>query len=146
MKLAEISEAHQLLSLPLPPHSSNQVQALDLSIFGVGKRHLARVNRMEGLNAQSKHAAQVVYACISAAVPVNIVQSFRNAGIALVVAEDKVFCRVEPTRARCLLQPITEGRIEMDEATEEEQGHVEAALYIQECADMIEDFVIGQNQ
>jgi hypothetical protein len=34
----------------------------------------------------------------------------------------------------------------MDEVTEEEQKYVEVGPYIQECADMIEDSMIGQNQ
>jgi hypothetical protein len=138
-KLAEISEVHGLLPLPLPPHSSNQLQALDLSIFGVTKRHLARVNRMEGLNVQSKHIAQVVCAFMAAAVPVNIVQTFRNAGIVLVVADNQLFCKVEPARARCLLQPNTDERVEGDVLTEEDREHLEAELYVQECAGIIED-------
>jgi hypothetical protein len=49
--------AHTILPLPLPMHSSNQLQALDLSIFGVTKRHILRMNKMENLNVQSKHIA-----------------------------------------------------------------------------------------
>jgi hypothetical protein len=145
VKLAEISGVHRLLPVPLPPHSSNQLQALDLSIFGVTKRHLARVNRMEGLNVQSKHIAQVVCAFMSAAVPVNIVQSFRNAGVILAVVDNKVFCKVEPRQARCLLQPITGDKTEVEEVAGEDREHVEEELYVQECADMIEDSGIGSS-
>jgi hypothetical protein len=79
--------AHTILPLPLPPHSSNQLQTLDLSIFRITKRHILRMNKMENLNVQSKHIAQVVCSFMSAATPVNVIQMFRNAGIVLAVEE-----------------------------------------------------------
>jgi hypothetical protein len=89
---------------PLPPHSSNQLQPLGVSTFGTTKRHLAKVNRMDSVNVQSQHIAQVVSSFMSAASPVNIVGTFRSAGIALILASDgSLRCQVCPERARCLL-------------------------------------------
>jgi hypothetical protein len=71
------------MPLFLPPHNSNQPQPLDLSVFGLTKRLLIRVNRMEKLNIQTQHVGQVVCAFMSALVPLNVAKSFRNAGIDL---------------------------------------------------------------
>jgi hypothetical protein len=90
----------------LPPHSSNQLQPLDLSVFGITKRRLARVNRMEALNIQSDHIAQVVCAFMAAAIPINVVGSFKNAGIALLNDEGSLLCYVNPEAIRCLLHPL----------------------------------------
>jgi hypothetical protein len=35
------------IPIPIPPHSSNQVQLLDVTIFGVTKRPMTRLNKME---------------------------------------------------------------------------------------------------
>jgi hypothetical protein len=132
-------QAHGVTPLPLPPHSSNQLQALDLSIFGVTKRHIQRINRMENLNIQSKHIAQVVCSFMAAATPVNVVRTFRNAGIVLVVGNTRLFCRVDPTQARYLLRPLPEENPRVNEMTEGEQERLEEEMYVQECADAIED-------
>jgi hypothetical protein len=76
---------------------------LDLSIFGLTKRLIARVNRFDEANVQSVQIARVVCSFMSAANPFNIMQSFRNAGISLIIADDKLLCAVTPETARCLM-------------------------------------------
>jgi hypothetical protein len=87
----------------LPPHSSNQSRVLDLSIFGITKGLIGRVNRIDPANVQSFHVAHVVCSFLSAANPANIIHSFRDAGISVVIAEDRLLCMVTPEPARCLL-------------------------------------------
>jgi hypothetical protein len=134
----EWCEGHGIRVCPLPPHSSNQVQPLDLSTFGVTKRLIARVNRMENVNVQSAHIAQVVSAFMSASSPLNVVGTFLSAGIALSLgAGGRFFCRVARERARCLLapfDPVSEPR-----PTEAETGGHEAELYVEHCIDLASD-------
>jgi hypothetical protein len=52
-QFAQLCEANRIQSIFLPPHSSNQLQVLDLSIFGLTKQVITRVNHMEGVNIQS---------------------------------------------------------------------------------------------
>lgn len=59
------------------PQKSNQLQALDLSLFVIAKRVIARARWVEPKNIQTKHIAQIVEPFISAAIPWNIIQSFR---------------------------------------------------------------------
>jgi hypothetical protein len=64
---------HNVMPLFLPPHNSSQLQPLDLSVFGLTKWLLIRVNRMEKLNIQTQHFGQVVCAFMSA---VNFLREF----------------------------------------------------------------------
>jgi hypothetical protein len=78
---------HGIIVCPLPPQSSNQTQPLGLPTFGIVQRFFARANRMEAINIQSVYIEQVASAFISAAAPLNIVASSRNAGIDLEIAK-----------------------------------------------------------
>jgi hypothetical protein len=60
----------------------------NLSLFGLTKRLPIRVNRMAALNIQMQHVAQVACAFLSAAFPLNVIKSFRNGGINVVVDVD----------------------------------------------------------
>jgi hypothetical protein len=89
-----------------PPHSSNQLQPLDLSLFGICKRLLVRVNRLDSVNIQSRHIAQVVSTFMSAATPINIVKTFGLSGIALILDDGILRCQVRPDMARRVLVPF----------------------------------------
>jgi hypothetical protein len=65
----ELCGAHRVVPCYFPPHSSNQLQPLDLSLFGITKRLLSRVNRLDAVNIQTRHVASVVCAFLAAAVP-----------------------------------------------------------------------------
>jgi hypothetical protein len=93
---------HGVLPICLSPHSSNQTQDLDLSRFGVNKRLIVRINRLDIMNIQSFHIAQVVCSFMSAANPSKVVQSFKNAGLSLIIADEQLLCMVTPETARCL--------------------------------------------
>jgi hypothetical protein len=69
-----LCETHRVSLCFYPPHSSNQLQALDLSMLGIVKRLLARANRIDAGNIQTKHIVNVVGAFMSAVIPWNIVR------------------------------------------------------------------------
>jgi hypothetical protein len=68
--------AQGIVLCPLPLHSSNQVQLLDVSPFGFTKWHIAVVNRTGLVNVQSTYIAQVIRSFMSAASPLNVVGTF----------------------------------------------------------------------
>jgi hypothetical protein len=99
----KIWEAHGIVMCPLPPHSLNQVQPLDLSTFRIAKRWIIRINRIETVNIQSSHMAEVVSAFMPASSPLNAVGTFRSIGIMLWLAPDnRLCCGGSAERARCL--------------------------------------------
>jgi hypothetical protein len=102
----QLCRTNQVKILWLPPHSSNQLQMLDLSVFGITKRLIIRINKLEAVNVQTDHIVRVVNGFMSAAVPKNIIASFRNAGITVKRdASNQIWCHVTPETARCLFEP-----------------------------------------
>jgi hypothetical protein len=93
---------HGVLPIFLPPHSSSQTQDLDLSLFGVTKRSIVRVNRLDIASIQTFHITQVPLSFISAANPSKVEQSLKNAGISLVTGDEQLLCLITPETVRCL--------------------------------------------
>jgi hypothetical protein len=79
--------SHGVVVCLLPRHSSNQLQPLDPSTFGIFNRHIARINQLETVNVQSGHTAHVASSFMSAASSLNVVGTLLNAGIALTLIE-----------------------------------------------------------
>jgi hypothetical protein len=94
---------------------------------------------MEALNIQTQHVAQVVGPFLSAAVPPNVIQSFRNAGIDVVVDENYLCCRVISSLARCLLNPASLQPVPIPEETEDEAAETDMELYVEERYDLLLD-------
>jgi hypothetical protein len=119
----QMCQESNIIAIFLPPHSSNQLQMLDLSIFGVTKRMIARVNKLEKVNVQTTHIHQILQGFYSAATPANIVASFRNAGVSLAIKAEtrETICAITPQTARCLIHPmdLTEHRMETEEVAAE---------------------------
>jgi hypothetical protein len=66
---------------------------------------MTRLNKMDKGNIQSTHVAKLVSAFHSACNPVNVIESFRNAGIVLHLESTGVaVCSVDKYQCRCLLQ------------------------------------------
>jgi hypothetical protein len=87
-----------------PSHSSNQLQTLDLCLFGATKKLIARINKLEKVNVQVNYIVRVVDGLMAAAVPHNIVPSFRNTGVSLLLNDDHVIrCMVTQETTRCIL-------------------------------------------
>jgi hypothetical protein len=105
----------------------NQIQPLDLSAFGMTKRLISRVNRMEAVNVQSLHIGQVVGSFMSAGSPPNIVGTFRIAGIRLALQDGTLVC-----------EDARRGFTRMDTIIKEEDGErLERELYIKHCAEAL---------
>jgi hypothetical protein len=81
----EMCAEHMVTPIFIALHSSNQLQMLDLSIFGVVERRIARVNKLEQVNIQTNHIHEILQGFYAAAAPANIVASFRNGGVSLVM-------------------------------------------------------------
>jgi hypothetical protein len=87
----------------LPPHSSNQLQELDISLFGLLKRRIENINSKLDINIQSKHIAQIYSAFQSSFTSQNIIASFRNAGMELFIEGDNCFVTINVIGCHCLL-------------------------------------------
>jgi hypothetical protein len=75
-------QEHQMVALVLPPHSSNQLQPPDLSLLGVTKRLMRRLNRVSSLDVQIEHRVRVVNGFVRSATSQHIQQGAQNAGAA----------------------------------------------------------------
>jgi transposase len=93
----------------LPPHSSNQLQPLDLCFFGLVKGYISRMNDCKTINFQSSNIVKVATGFYKSADPCSIVASFQNAGISLVYdpEDHQTYCVVTKDTCRCLMQPPT---------------------------------------
>jgi hypothetical protein len=129
----------------LPPHASNQLQMLDLSIFGITKRYISDFNKLDSLSIQSMHIAKIYSAFIAAALPHNIVESFRNGGIIVTRSSNsrfEILADIDTNVARCLLEQIEVEEVAQieenedidDENSEEnaEEEDLDTPLYILE--------------
>lgn len=74
-------EHENILIKPIPPHSSDQLQPLDLGIFSVLKRNLINFSPPRNLNKQTQNICKIYDAYRSATSPKNVIGAFRNAGI-----------------------------------------------------------------
>jgi hypothetical protein len=141
-KFAEICGQYRIIPVLLSPHSSNQLQVLDFSLFGVTKRLIARVNRMEGVTVQTAHVCDVVNAFFAACTPINIVKSFRNAGISLLPDDThEIICQITPETTRCVIE--REGLLELvevpDEGEEGEEDDPDVTAFLEICASLLYD-------
>jgi hypothetical protein len=120
----DLCRQHHVLVVFLPPHSSNQLQMLDLCIFGVTKRIIRRMNRVLDVNQQTDHLVKIIESFLRACIPRNIVSSFKKAGISQVLyGDDVLLCHVTPETATSLITGITEPNefdLEQDDDDEDE--------------------------
>jgi hypothetical protein len=65
----------------IPPHTSNQVQPLDLGLFAVHKLECHRVHSHIDLNAQLVKILKILCGFQKASTPLNIIKAFRRAGL-----------------------------------------------------------------
>jgi hypothetical protein len=74
-------EANQILLRVFPPHTSDQLQPLDLGIFGVFKRHFMNRIPVVTRERQSSDVIRMCDAWQQATLPRNIVSAFQSAGL-----------------------------------------------------------------
>jgi hypothetical protein len=84
---------------------------------------ILRAKRLEKVNLQSGHVVRILDGFMAAPVPHNIVASFKNAGISLMLDDERVLrWRVTPETARSLFgAPFDEPLASMVRAAEEEE-------------------------
>jgi hypothetical protein len=103
----------------LPPHASNQLQPLDLCIFGPTKTLIRRINvATRDENIQSVHIGKVIEGVFKASSPDNIKSAFHMAGIVLEVVLEadprngkvrpRTYCKVDRSACRKLLPGLEE--------------------------------------
>jgi hypothetical protein len=87
--------------LVIPPHSSDQVQALDLGMFAIMKAESARIYAHIDFNAQTKKLVKMVSGWQKATTTVNIIKAFRRAGIIAVWNPEvnALVCRIDRAAA-----------------------------------------------
>jgi hypothetical protein len=120
-----LCQDNNIVPILLPPHSSNQLQPLDVSTFGIAKGYISRVNKLEKVNIQTDHIVRILKGFYLAASPPNIVATFRNAGISVTLdssPDDEPRCvvKVTPETARCVLESVEPEMIIPDESDSDE--------------------------
>jgi hypothetical protein len=130
----------------VPPHASNQVQPCDLCVFGITKRLITKLNRAPDGNIQSLQIAKLVSAFHSACNPLNVIASFRNAGIVSRMAGNGTpMASVDIEACRCLLDcAVTRGGPSLPAEIEDEEPDTAAVpLWLQlldaEAAALLEE-------
>jgi transposase len=100
----------------LPPHSSNQLQPLDLCFFGLVKGYISRMNDLKRVNFQSSNIVKVATGFYKSADPCSIVASFENGGISIVFdpEDSQTYCVVTRETCRCLMEPRTDQGQQLD--------------------------------
>jgi CRP-like cAMP-binding protein len=149
-KFRRLCEENNVIAIFFPPHSSNQVQPLDLSLFGTTKKAILRTNRMDPLNIQTEHIVKVVNSFMSAATPCGVVKTFRRAGLVLVVDGERLVCQVSPVHATALLKKVRdELHYEFNfgppmPEEEEEEDDIDADVFFERCQGMaLPDVFLG---
>jgi hypothetical protein len=89
-----------IIPLFIPPHSSHLLQMLDLSLFGVTKRAISRLNKCRKRYVQMEHIADIVEGFLKSSSLGNVVASFKMGGISLVLDDNKkLLIKVTPETA-----------------------------------------------
>ena len=82
----------------IPPHSSDQVQPLDLLLFSLSKRSISNIRKTEGLSPQTNDIIQLLSSIQSASTTYNIIKSFQRGGI-ITHFDGNLICSVDLERA-----------------------------------------------
>jgi hypothetical protein len=90
-----------IVAVLLPPHTSDQIQPLDLVVFGLTKRRFNLIKAPEGLTVQSAQIYKMVLSILDACKPMNVIGSFARAGILFDYDEGlgEMIARVDVDRA-----------------------------------------------
>ena len=85
-----------------PAGASDQIQALDLGIFGIQKKQIIRRKNGKKLNPTSKEIMSIVDSWRKVTTPHNIVSAFNQAGIYIECLDEKVITRASVEKARAV--------------------------------------------
>jgi hypothetical protein len=146
VRFSELCQENHVIPCYFPPHSSHQLQPLDLCLFGITKRFLTRANKLDAANIQTKHISSVVCAFLAAAVPLNIVKTFELSGISLVSDEGTLLCTVRPELAKRVLVPLPVPMPEIPNPGSENSDEEELRIFVEECAQLLYDLDLENEQ
>ena len=82
-----------------PPNSSDQLQVLDISLFGIQKKIIKRIHPNKNLSEQSEQIVKIINSWKSAAQPSNIVSAFEQAGFSKYSIEDQLYMSADINNA-----------------------------------------------
>jgi hypothetical protein len=101
--------SHGVLVIILPPHSSYQIQALDVGVLAIHKAVMKRVFTPNWLSNQSKQIYRMLGGWYAVATPPNIVSAFKQVGIHVEWSHEHkaLLVKIDPTTARRLREPRT---------------------------------------
>jgi hypothetical protein len=106
-------------------------------VFGLTKRLITRLNATGDTNVQSLHIAKLVSAYHSASNPLNVVASFRNAGISARLNSDgDPVGYVDVDQCRCLLHSFTMADLAAFESSIQPRPEVDEAGSAEDLASL----------
>ena len=97
--LDELFDDNGIVVVFLPAHSSDQVQALDVGIFGNHKSAQSRIHVPKEMSKQTQQVVRAVSAFQAIAHPYAVTSAFKKAGITPVLREGLLFVEVTPWTA-----------------------------------------------
>ena len=83
----------------IPPHTSDQLQPLDLGIFADQKRWQSNVSVDQELNRQTKQIIKICDSYRMATTPKNVVSAFRKGGLVTWLDEESLTLMVRVDRS-----------------------------------------------
>ena len=109
-RLDEIFDKHGINVIFLPPHSSDQLQPLDVGIFGNQKAAQARIHCHAPMSQQTQQVIRAVSAFQAVAHPYAITAAFRKAGISTCWRDGNVYVEVTIHTAKYVRGIADEGQ------------------------------------
>lgn len=107
-EILEQFDANNLRLVTLPPHSSDQLQPLDVGLFGNMKAAQSGVHVPEEMTAQSRQVIRILSGFYATFHQLAITSAFRRAGVSLRCESCHLFCIVTPATCRALRCEIPE--------------------------------------
>ena len=106
--IRELLEANNVRLVSLPPHSSDQLQPLDVGLFGNMKGAQTRVHVPDEMSMQSRQVIRIMSAFHATCHPQAITSAFRRAGVSTRLESGRLFCVVTPGTCGALRCEIAE--------------------------------------
>lgn len=107
-EILELLEGQNIRLVTLPPHSSDQLQPLDVGLFGNMKGAQSRVHVPEEMTMQSRQVIRILSGFYATFHPLAITSAFRRAGVSLKWESGRLFCAVTPATCSALRCDIPE--------------------------------------
>ena len=106
--IRELLDVNNVRLVSLPPHSSDQLQPLDVGLFGNMKGAQTRVHVPDEMSMQSRQVIRIWSAFHATFHPLAITSAFRRAGVSTRLESGRLFCVVTPGTCGALRCEIPE--------------------------------------